>query len=495
MPYITGFLGLMPLDQSIIFEAGGRMLQGKVPFRDFFLPYGLAPSLIQSVFFRIAGINWFAYVTQASVVNGIFSVVILDCLLMLLPGVKARRLLVGTLLAAWAFYPMTGTPFLENHSFFFAVLAYWCALAGLRRGKYFLLFFCFPLMVPGFYSKPIPVIFWLFPILLECWFHRRGFARYLFPLAAGGVTAAFLLILPALIFPAEAFYYYSIKLPFLLGRVRFEDTFISRLIFSLKYFKLFLVTCIPFAFILTQEKERLKEQAPLLLRCVLIIFITLVFGVITNNNFYNLTSPVFIFTFTICDALLMQQQRKGMVKFYQKFHLLLWLVLLAGITVLNFRRTTDINFRLSDLRNYSKELGIFVKTPLNTYSGNDIEKLKSVITRNEVLYTGDLQFLFALSGRNNPLPLTHINDGTTYNSRDSVHYTRLRQQLVNNLLKNKTTLLIEDESIYNPRQPMSRSISVIRGTKLDSFGSIKIYRIDSVKLGQLARSLNIKRDK
>ena len=139
MPYLTGFIGLMPLDQSIIFEAGGRIMKGELPYRDFYLPYGLVPSLMQSLFFKLLGVNWFAYVTHAALVNGLFALLLLDCLVMLFPGAKRSTLTSGALLAAWAFYPTTGTPFLENHSLFFAIAAYWCCLTAFYKQRPFLL--------------------------------------------------------------------------------------------------------------------------------------------------------------------------------------------------------------------------------------------------------------------------------------------------------------------------------------------------------------------
>src|SRR5690349_15113261 len=114
MPYVTGFLGLMPLDQSIIFEAGGRIANGELPFRDFYLPYGLVPALMQSVFFKLLGVSWFAYVTHAALINGLFALLVFDSLRMLMPSARTTALVAGSLLAAWSFYPMTGTPFLEN---------------------------------------------------------------------------------------------------------------------------------------------------------------------------------------------------------------------------------------------------------------------------------------------------------------------------------------------------------------------------------------------
>src|SRR5437868_2245739 len=153
LPFLTGFFGLLPIDQSIVFEAGGRISRGELPFTDFYIPYGLVPALAQAAFFKLFGVSWFSYVLHAAVVNGLFAVVVLDVLRIWLPLENKNKLLAGTMLVAWSFYPMMGTPFMDDHSFFFGFLAYWAALSGIVRRNNLILFCCFPFLVFGFYSK------------------------------------------------------------------------------------------------------------------------------------------------------------------------------------------------------------------------------------------------------------------------------------------------------------------------------------------------------
>ena len=68
----TGRVGFMPLDQSIVFDGAWRLLSGQVPFRDFTTPDSLTPILLQVLFFKFLGVNWFAYCLHAAVFNGLF---------------------------------------------------------------------------------------------------------------------------------------------------------------------------------------------------------------------------------------------------------------------------------------------------------------------------------------------------------------------------------------------------------------------------------------
>ncbi len=58
-------MGFMPLDHSIVFDGGWRMLNGQVPWRDFVTPFGVVPSAMQAIFFALLGTTWFAFCLHA----------------------------------------------------------------------------------------------------------------------------------------------------------------------------------------------------------------------------------------------------------------------------------------------------------------------------------------------------------------------------------------------------------------------------------------------
>jgi hypothetical protein len=305
-----------------------------------------------------------------------------------------------------------------------------------------------------------------------------------------------MMVFPIFIFPSEAFYYYTIRLPFQLGRGRVEGSLVSRITRSAIYFKILLLSLTPLLFFVVTAYRRIKDHCPELTRALLFVCISFLFGVLTKNSFYNVTTPILIFTCLLFHYLLLEEEyTRPLVRFYRRFHFLLWVMLIGIISIINFRRTMDIQFRVKDLAQFSSRLNLFIKTPLDRYSVKDVEKLQTLIKRNQVLYTGDMQFLFSLSGKRNPLPLTHINDQTTYNSRDAVHYILLKKQVLNNIIGNHCTMLIEDESMYNPDQDLVSYLTPIKGSLVDSFAGMKVYTIDTAKLAQLASSLNMRRER
>jgi len=493
MTYLTGFLGLMPLEQSILFEAAGRINRGEVPFSDFSFPYGLVPAFMQAFFFKLLGISWVVYIAHAAIINGIFAILLLSCLQMLLSQCKASSLLKGTLLAGWAFYPMIGTPFLENHSLFFAVAAWWSCLAAFKRKKHYLLLFVFPLMVLGFYSKPIPVAFWIFPVLLECWFNRNQWKQWLKWIGWGICLAMFLLVLPALLFPGNNFFYYSFLLPFKLGQERIIGNLPQDTFKIIRQLKVFLICIVPFIFFCWYKIYRIPASKKIFLRFLLLIIITTGSGMLTGNDFYNVTSPVLITSFFVFDVLLKQYGKT--IKLYRLIQQFLWIGLIIGISILNFtRKSNDMLFELKDTKQYSHHLNLFLKTPHDNYTNENIGRLKNYIAKGRTVYVGDMLFLYSLTGQKNPWPITHIHDGTSYNSLDTSRYKLLKKDLLQNISDMKADLLIRD-STWWPNENIAYFMDGFRGKKIDSFGIINVYKIDTAAFYAVARSLNINLDK
>src|SRR5438093_1441689 len=83
------------------------------------------PSVMQLPFFAVFGVTWFALCLHASVVNGLF-VVAVYALLRLCGASRFEAAAFGAL-SAFFFYPPTGTPFMDQHSFFFMTLMFLAA--------------------------------------------------------------------------------------------------------------------------------------------------------------------------------------------------------------------------------------------------------------------------------------------------------------------------------------------------------------------------------
>ncbi len=117
----AGRIGFYALDQSIVFDGAWRVLSGQIPWRDFVLPAGLTPVLMQAAVFAVFGVSWSSYVLHAAFVNAAASAIVY---------VFLRRCSLGRIMSAGCaivtaatLYPPNGTPYLETHALFFSIAA------------------------------------------------------------------------------------------------------------------------------------------------------------------------------------------------------------------------------------------------------------------------------------------------------------------------------------------------------------------------------------
>ena len=161
-----GNRGVFPIDSFHFFDSGYRILNGDVPFVDYWLVKGPLLDYIQGIFFLIFGINWQSYVLHASLINSLITITTF----LVLKNFKldtAYCFFYYLLLSILA-YPSSGTPFIDHHSAFFSLLGIYSLLLAInnQRKLYWILmpiFFGF-----AFLSKQVPaayVILSVIPIL------------------------------------------------------------------------------------------------------------------------------------------------------------------------------------------------------------------------------------------------------------------------------------------------------------------------------------------
>ena len=156
-----GRRGYQPLDQSIVFDGGWRILEGQIPWVDFQTPNAVTPSIMQAGFFWVLGTTWFAYCLHAAIISG-FACVVTTLILQKVGLSRNLSLLYGAL-TAFIFYAPMGTPYMEQHAFFFLLLATWatvCAVQGSGRARIACYAVVPPLVVLALFSKQLPTVLW-----------------------------------------------------------------------------------------------------------------------------------------------------------------------------------------------------------------------------------------------------------------------------------------------------------------------------------------------
>ncbi|MEZ5040719.1 MAG: hypothetical protein R2828_12515 [Saprospiraceae bacterium] len=152
--------GFMPLDQSILFDGGWRILSGQVPFVDYDTLHGVVPSFIQSVFFKLFGVSWFSFCLHAAFFNGLFALLVYYFF-----EWYTKEWLLSFVLALTSsviFYPPFGTPYVEKHAFFFSLLAIIVAILAtetIDRKKTAMWTFLIPcLLIIAYLCKQMPTL-------------------------------------------------------------------------------------------------------------------------------------------------------------------------------------------------------------------------------------------------------------------------------------------------------------------------------------------------
>ena len=67
------YLGVLPVDSFSTFNTGYDVLNGSVPFKDYWVLKGIVLDIIQAGFFKLFGVSWFSYSIHASTLNSIFA--------------------------------------------------------------------------------------------------------------------------------------------------------------------------------------------------------------------------------------------------------------------------------------------------------------------------------------------------------------------------------------------------------------------------------------
>jgi hypothetical protein len=160
-------LGFMPLDQSICFDGGWRILSGEVPLRDYLAPNGFTVHALQALFFALLGVDWGAYAAHAALMNVLAAWLVYRLLARF--GVAPWAASLFMLASAVVFYPPFGAPYMDTHAFAFSLFALVAALDAALDGRESVrrrnAYYVGPLLALAYFSKQIPSVFFLAPCL------------------------------------------------------------------------------------------------------------------------------------------------------------------------------------------------------------------------------------------------------------------------------------------------------------------------------------------
>ena len=157
-----GFIGMMPMDNTVLFNGGYRVLKGYIPFTDYWLVTGPLLDYLNASFFKILGISWSTFIIHSSLVNSILAISSFYFFIKI--NLTKEFAFFYSLLISILFYPVVGTPFVDHHSTFFMILSFYGLIIALKTNntKYFLII---PILLClSFLSKQTPAAYGIISI-------------------------------------------------------------------------------------------------------------------------------------------------------------------------------------------------------------------------------------------------------------------------------------------------------------------------------------------
>ena len=155
--YWVASRGVFPIDTFVHFDSAARIIQKEIPIKDFWIVHGFLVDFIQSIFFKIFGLNWNSYVIHSSLFNLIIAIFSFKTFKYLEIG-EFKAFLLSICISVLA-YPVSGTPFLDLHSAFFSVISIYLLIFYIKTNNNSYLFFSVISFGLAFLCKQVPAAY------------------------------------------------------------------------------------------------------------------------------------------------------------------------------------------------------------------------------------------------------------------------------------------------------------------------------------------------
>ena len=260
--FYYAYIGVLPVDSFSTFNSGYDILNGDLPFRDFWLIKGLVIDTLQALFFKAFGVSWFAYASHASTFNVIFALATFFTLKKF--GLEKKYCFYYSLLASILMYPTYGIPFTDHHVSIFSILSIYCLCLAIKFDelKYWLIIPV--LLFLGFFTKQTPAAYFAILIfLISLMYIILNFNKkiiYYVIFSSLSVLLIFTLLLFYFEIPLNSVLVQYFLFPMSLGETRLEWLFpLEFKRFVLRYKLLYLSLAIPIYFLFRNILKNYKS--------------------------------------------------------------------------------------------------------------------------------------------------------------------------------------------------------------------------------------------
>ena len=469
--WMSGNIGIIPIDSFGFLDPGHSILHGKLPIRDFWIFTGLLVDYMEAFFLLIFGNNWNSHLIHASSMN----ILIVLVFYFFLKDFKIQKIYVSFYCIALATlcYPVSGTPFAYIHSYIFSLISIMLLIIAVKN-KSQIIWFILPFVsIFSFLSMQTPstyILLILFFVIAYYFFTSKDFKNLKFFLIGCIISLLFFIVF--LLFtdtPFTNFLYQYILFPLTIGEGRISNSemaYVSlvdqinfkRLLGDFKFIHIFLITLI----YLTLKSFRSKRKIITLTNITVIasVFAFLFNQLITANQIY-------IFSLIPIIAAVIQINIKELGLNPKILFLILFIVLFAT-TKFHLRYNVDRKFH--DIENLDKSLALEASEihpnlknlkwlTKNDEPSNEVRILKIALDKikdekREVTLITHYQFFSTVLNKNlNILNRWYLWDNNTHPTENHKHFNVYKSLINKNIVSNNIEVIYllgqENEISFN----------------------------------------------
>ena len=218
------YQGVLPVDSFSTFNSGYDILNGSIPFKDYWVLKGVVLDLIQAGFFKVFGVSWFSYALHSSTFNTIFALATFTTLVNL--GLNKKYAFFYSIFSSVLMYPTYGTPFTDHTTAIFCVLSIYSLILAIKNNNK-LLWFIIPIFLfLAFFSKQTPSGYFIILItIVSIIYLLLNFEKKIFIYGLAGTVLSIILCFSYIILnhiPFDLFILQYFLYPISLGETRIE---------------------------------------------------------------------------------------------------------------------------------------------------------------------------------------------------------------------------------------------------------------------------------
>ena len=171
-----GFISINPIDNFTNYNSGYLLLNGNIPFKDYWVTTGPLLDFLQFLLFKINGVNWGSYVLHVLILNSLFTILLYFVLRKF--DLDQKYSFLYSISTGLIFYSQIGNPFVDHHSSLFSILSILFLILGINF-KQNIYWFLVPIFLAlGFLSKQTPSSYFAIIIIIFTIYNFIFFRNY-----------------------------------------------------------------------------------------------------------------------------------------------------------------------------------------------------------------------------------------------------------------------------------------------------------------------------